>query len=90
MWTGFMASWSTFVEYPDRQFDGATIIGGSTESRGAHHNNSGASAVDIDSRSMRKAPEPCAIQIAFQVEEEFAETASDHKVCGYVRVLLKA
>ena len=90
MWTGFMSSWSTFVEFPDRAFDSGTIIGGSVESRGSVHNNSGASSVDIDSRSMRKAPEPCQLVLSCRVSENLAETPSDHKLNGYVRVLVKA
>lgn len=89
MWTGFMASWSTFVEFPSRQFDSNTVIGGSTESRGSIHNNSGASMIDIDARSMRKAPEPCQMILALRVVENLSETASDHKLNGYVRILLK-
>ena len=91
MWTGFMASWSTFIEFPDRVFDANTIIGGSTASRGSVHNNSGASSVDIDSRSMRKAPESCSLRIGFQVDEALlSSTSSEHFISGYVRVLCKA
>ena len=89
MWTGFMGSWSTFVEYPDRNFDSNTIIGGTVGSRGSIHNNSGVAMVDIDARAMRKAPEPCELTLSLDVEEKLADTGADHKLSGYIRALCK-
>jgi len=90
MWTGFCAAQSTFVEYPDRLNNADTIIGGSTESRATQHVPTGIEHVDIDSRSMRKAPEPCAVRLHWQINEVMSETGAAHFLAGYVRVLCKA
>jgi len=89
MWTSFLASWSTFVEFPDRQFDSNTIIGGTVNSRGSVHNNTGIASVDIDARAMRKAPQPCKLTLMVDVEEELPDTGAEHHLSGYVRALCK-
>jgi len=89
MWTGFMNSESTFTQYPDRLNASDTIIGGSTESRGTQHISSSTSHVDIDSRSMRKAPEPCRLTLNLKVSEVETETGATHKLSGILRFLVK-
>jgi len=89
MWTGYCAVQSTFVEYPDRANASDTIIGGSTQSRATHHVPTGIEHVDIDSRSMRKAPEPCRIALHGQVIEHMSETGASHQLTGLIRILMK-
>ncbi len=89
MWTGFMAVQSTFVEYPSRQFDSNTVIAGSLQSRATQHIPTGVEHVDIDSRSMRKAPQPCRISLHWDIVENLTETGAAHFLSGYIRFLIK-
>ena len=60
MWTNFLVAWSTFVQYPTRQFDSNTvIIGNTTTSRGSAHIPNAFETVEFDIRTMRKASAPC-------------------------------
>jgi len=89
MWQGFGHSESTFVEYPTRAFDSNTIIGGSAASRATHHIGDGGSLFDLDVRSMRKAPEPCQLNLVVRVSEVEGETGAEHFVSGLLRILVK-
>ena len=88
MWSGFAHSESTFIEFPDRQFDSNTIIGGSTESRGTPHVHSH-QFLDLDIRAMRKAPEACELRLLVNTSEVETETGASHFISGLIRVLVK-
>ena len=90
MWQGFMASQSTFVEYPTREFDSDTILPGSTLSRATQHVPTGCDHVDFDIRAMRKAPKPCEVRLMLDVTERLAQTGVSHFISGHVRMLFKA
>jgi len=89
MWTTYMRAESTFVEYPDRQFDTNTIIGGTQSSRGTQHIPSDFSYVEFDVRSMRKAPQPCEVRLSVHLIEKMATTGASHKLSGLIRILVK-
>ena len=89
MWTSYFYSESTFMEFPDWTFDSNVIIGGTTESRGTQHIGGYAEILEFDSRAMRKAPEPCEINLSVDVQERLSETGASHKISGLIRILVK-
>ncbi len=89
MWTGYCATQSTFTEYSGIQFDANTVIGGSTQSRGTQHIGGPGEFVDLDARSMRKAPQPCELALCVDVREHLPEVGATHKLSGYIRALIK-
>lgn len=92
MWTSWMMAWSTFVEYPAMSFDSNTYQNAASQptlSRGTHHIPNAFESVEIDARSMRKAPNPCELILGFEVNERLPETGASHKLSGYIRTLVK-
>jgi len=89
MWASYLTTQATFTEFPDRQFDSNTVISGGTLSRGSQHVPVDFEGVDFDIRAMRKAPEPCNIELNLHVEEQMPTTGADHFISGLIRVLLK-
>jgi len=89
MWTSFCYSWSTFTQYPQREFDTNVIIGGTTSSRGTQHIPNTFENVEFDIRSMRKAPAPCKLVLVVRTTERLPETGATHKISGLVRTLVK-
>ncbi len=64
-------------------------IGDDTIGQGTSHWGSMPDVDIIDIRSMRKAPEPCELVLAYKVSERLTETGATHKLSGFIRVLVK-
>jgi len=90
MWYGVLSTWATFSQPPDRAFDANTIIPGSTgDGRVNQHIPNVMESTEFDARSMRKAPQPCAINMHFQLDERLTATGPAHKLTGFLRFLVK-
>jgi len=86
MWSGFAASESTFTEFPI--WNGTVKVQDST-TRGTAHQADPWGSIDLDVRSMRKAPEPCELRLIVRVNEVEAETGASHFLSGLLRILVK-
>ncbi len=86
MWSGFAASESTFTEYPI--WNGTVKVQDST-TRGTSHIGEPQAMIDLDVRSMRKAPESCRLLLSVQTNEVETETGASHFISGLLRFLVK-